>query len=336
MKLSFWDILSAIFLAAELVMGSAFIAIYRDPTGPLNPFPPVTRHPAVLEPEVDRTMVVLPEIWTPVPDEEEDPPAGDVSDEAETTPESQTGPGTPTPVLVITAKPTVYKTRSVSSQSNSVINLPTKNPLEPTTEADDDASVLAVTAPIGVFDNKWQNIQSLPAFSWGFTRPVPEVDHFQLYFGTKQNGKLTIKTTKMNYSWKAVKSGIYYLRLVAVAPNGMIIGKPAAFLYKYDNTPPEPPEGFVTSSTGDTAYPYFEWNPSRDAHSGMSGGYAGYSIYQGTEKKCGKPVAFTSDSRWTPVSPVEKGATMYFCVRSMDVVGNISVWVGPIAYTYSG
>ena len=72
-----------------------------------------------------------------------------------------------------------------------------------------------------------------------------------------------------------------------------------------------------------------------DAHSGMIGGLAGYSIYQDTIKKCGKPVAFTTATNWTPVTPVTKGATMYFCVRAMDAIGNISDWVGPVAYTYS-
>jgi hypothetical protein len=339
-KISFWDILSTVLLAAWLVMSAAFYVIYDDPTSLFNPFPP--RTPVVVMtylPEVTSTQITLPEIWTPVP-EEVDEPIPSILPEGEQVMESQSamvtgGEATNTPVVVITSRPDASMAYQNAGQKNAGLALPTKSPLKPISTQFDSEQMFTVTAPIGVFDNVWQNIQAIPAFSWQTTLPVQDIDHFQLYFGTKQNGKLTIRTAKMNYHWKAVKSGIYYLRLVAVAANGRIIGKPATFLYKYDNTPPSQPEGFLALSEGDTDHPYFEWTASTDIHSGMSGGYAGYSIYQGIEKKCGKAVAFTSDTHWTPVIPVEKGTTQYFCMRALDAVGNYSDWVGPVAYTYS-
>lgn len=340
-KISFWDVLSTIFLAAWLVMSAAFYVIYNDPTSLFNPFPPHTPMAvsATYLPEATSTQVVLPEIWTPLPGEEGDLVSSSDPDPDETA-NSQDAftPGesaTNTPVVVLTAKPDASQAYQNAGQNSAGLALPTRNPMAAASTQDDGGQVLTVTAPVGVFDNTWQNIQAIPAFSWGTALSVQEIDHYQLYFGTKQNGKLTIQTTKTSYHWKAVKSGIYYLRLVAVAPNGRIIGKPAAFLYKYDNTPPTQPEGFVAASESDTDHPFFEWAPSTDAHSGMTGGYAGYSIYQGLEKKCGKAVAFTSDTHWSPVIPVEKGTSQYFCIRAYDAVGNFSNWVGPLTYTYS-
>jgi len=319
-------------------MAAAFYIIYQDPTSEFNPFPPRTPVVEVNPPEDTRTQVVLPEIWTPLPEDEgytelAMDPADDQTGEWQSG-SDPSGIATSTPVLIITPKPKTSSSNNATGQKYSGVILPTKNPLEQVSTVENDDQVLSVIAPVGVFDNTWQNIQAIPAFAWSATVPSEEIDHFQLYFGTKQNGKLTIRTTKMNYSWKAVKSGIYYLRLVAVAKSGRIVGKPASFLFKFDNTPPRLPEGFVTGSDGDTGYPYFEWTASTDANSGMNGGYAGYSIYQGTVKKCGKAVAFTSDTHWTPVVPVEKGTTQYFCVRALDVVGNFTNWVGPVEYTY--
>jgi hypothetical protein len=338
-KISFWDILSSILTAAWLIMAAAFYIIYQDPTSNFNPFPPRTPVVVTFPPDTPRTQVVLPDIWTPVPDNEGDGDSA-INPGVDQTAEwqldgDQPGIATNTPVLIITARPKTSSSNTAAGQKSSGLVLPTKNPLDPISTVDNDGQMLTVTAPVGVFDNTWQNIQGVPAFAWGTIAPDQDIDHFQLYFGTKQNGKLTIRTTKMNYSWKAVKSGIYYLRLVAVAKNGRVIGKPATFLFKYDNTPPTQPEGFVPASDGGTGYPFFEWTASTDANSGMAGGYAGYSIYQGLEKKCGKAVAFTSDTHWTPVTPVEKGTTQYFCVRAFDVVGNFTNWVGPVEYTFS-
>jgi hypothetical protein len=339
-KISFWDVLSTILLAAWLVMSAAFYVIYKDPTSLFNPFPPRTPVVVLTDlPENTPTKIALPEIWTPVPGEEDEPvpsfPQDSEQEQDNQVSINPNGEATNTPVVVITTRPDASMAYQNAGQKTAGLALATKSPLAPISTQFDPDQLLSVTAPVGVFDNVWQNIQSIPAFSWKTTLPVQDIDHYQLYFGTKQNGKLTIRTTKMNYHWKAVKSGIYYLRLVAVAANGRVIGKPATFLYKYDNTPPTQPEGFVPLSEGDTDHPYFEWTASTDAHSGMSGGYAGYSIYQGLEKKCGKAVAFTSDTHWTPVIPVEKGTTQYFCIRAMDAVGNFSGWVGPLAYTYS-
>jgi hypothetical protein len=338
-KISFWDILSTILLAAWLVMSAAFYVIYEDPASIFNPFPP--RTPVVivetLPSEATSTRVILPEIWTPLPESQEESETSsdpDPDEEANNQEIVTIGrSGTSTPVVVITARPDAsYAYQNAGQKTTGVV---TVSPKSAAAIQDNSGNVLTVTAPVGVFDNTWQNIQAIPAFSWNTSLSIQDVDHYQLYFGTKQNGKLTIRTTKTSYHWKAVKSGIYYLRLVAVAANGKIIGKPATFLYKYDNNPPTTPESFWTENNGDTDHPFFEWAPSTDAQSGMAGGYAGYSIYQGLEKKCGKAVAFTSDTHWTPVIPVEKGTTQYFCIRAYDLVGNFTGWVGPVAYTYS-
>ncbi len=320
-------------------MSTAFVIIYRDPASQFNPFPPRTIAVVLTEEEITSTPVVLPEIWTPLPEEEdagmESDSAGEILEESNPEPSDSGGIPTKTPVLIITPRPGSSSTGQSPVQRNYGVILPTKSPLDPVSPVEEEDQKLTIIAPVGVFDNTWQNIQSIPIFSWTYSGSVQDIDHFQLYFGTKQNGKLTIRTTKMNYSWKAVKSGIYYLRLVAVGKNGKILGKPAYFLFKFDNTPPSEPENFKTISDGDTAYPYFEWVESTDANSGMNGGYAGYSIYQGLEKKCGKAVAFTADTHWTPVTPVEPGTTQYFCIRAYDVVGNFSKWIGPVAYTRS-
>jgi hypothetical protein len=331
-KASIWDIFSTILIATSLVMGSVFFIIYQYPNAKINPFPPPTQADISFLPSITPSLMTLPDIWTPIPDLDEAANPNGLDEQSVET-EWPDGETTNTPVLVITQKPTTSGTQSPSEQKSSNIILPTKNPLEPTTEEEAQAQTLIVTAPIGVFNNVWQNIQSIPSFSWGTNRSVQEIDHFLVYFGTKQNGNLTIKTTKMHKTWKAATSGIYYFRILAVAKDGTVIGKPSSFLFKYDVLPPTKPTNFLTLNTGDTDLPYFTWTESKDVHSGMIGGMAGYSIYQGTIDRCGKPVAFTSATNWTPVTPVAKGATMYFCVKAMDAIGNESEWVGPVPYT---
>ncbi len=334
MKVSFWDILSTILIAAGLVMASVFIILYKNPDSTINPFPPPTLAEVSLLPGMTATSVSLPEIWTPVPETEESAPPSDQENERWMK-ETQTAAITNTPVLNVPTKSgKIYWKSPTPEQYAAGISLPTKNPLEPTGETDVENQMLTITAPIGVFDNTWQNIQSIPSFSWSAKKTLQEIDHYLLYFGTKQNGRLAGETVKMHYSHPAVPSGIYYFRVIAIAEDGMVIGPVSNFLFKYDDTPPLDPENFDTANNGETELPYFTWTDSADAHSGLIGGLAGYSIYQGTYNKCGKAVAFTTVPHWSPVKPLTKGTTEYFCVQAMDAVGNKSEWVGPLAYTY--
>lgn len=332
-KPSIWDLFSAILFAASFVLVFVFYRIYQDPTSQLNPFPPPTPAETLFVPTLTPSSIALPEIWTPDPEPQAalENAAGDgTRDQAE-----PVEPATITPVLLIPTQSVQSLTKTAGQPKQPGIMLPTKNPLAPTPKTIADDNTLIITAPIGVFNNTWQNIQSIPAFSWNTSQSIQEIDHFLLYFGIKQNGRLTIKTVKMNYNHAAVPSGIYYFRLVAIGKNGAIIGAPSSFLFKYDDTPPTPPTSLTTESTGDTNLPLITWKESKDAHSGMIGGLAGYSIYQGSSNRCGKPVAFTTVPYWTPVTPVAVGSTEYFCVKALDAVGNESKWTGPLAYTYS-
>lgn len=329
MKTSFWDTLSIILLAASLVMAAAFYYLYNHPDSSLNPYPPPTPAEVVVVPTITPSVIALPDIWTPLPAER---PEGtiDITEEPELVLKAITN----TPVLIL--PPDNNQGTSVVTPSRYTgLSLPTKNPFLPTGEKEVDKNILTITAPIGVFNNTWQNIQSIPSFSWSTSKSMQEIDHYLLYFGTKQNGKLSIKTSNMHYSKAAVTSGIYYFRLVAVSPKGKIVGSPASFLFKYDDKPPSKPRNLKTDSSSDTERPYFFWTESTDTHSGMIGGQAGYSIYQGTSSKCGKPVAFTTVPHWTPVYPMTAGLTEYFCVRASDAIGNESDWEGPVAFTFS-
>lgn len=316
-------------------MASVFIYLYNFPDSSINPFPPPTPVEVSLLPSLTSSSVALPEIWTPVSTSEEEAKSIDLTQAPEVM-ETRITAGTNTPVLIVpTSSGESGKKPTKTQQKPSGITLPTKDPLEPTHETGSENRVLTITAPIGVFNNAWQNIQSIPSFSWSTSKSVQEIDHYMLYFGTKQNGKLSVKTAKMQYSRPAVPSGIYYFQIIAIARNGRILGSPSTFLFKYDDTRPTDPTGFNTTSSDDTDLPFFTWTESADAHSGMIGGLAGYSIYQGTTKKCGKPVAFTTVPHWTPVTPLSKGSTEYFCVRALDAIGNESNWAGPVAFTYA-
>ncbi len=329
MKISIWDTLSIILLAASLVLAALFFHLYNNPESAVNPFPPPTPAEVVFVPSITPSTVALPEIWTPLPSET---PDGSLETLDGSSPTEMAF--TNTPVLIL--PPNDGKNASTGTPPRlSGLSLPTKNPLAPTGSREADKKVLTITAPIGVFDNTWQNIQSIPSFSWSTSKSIQEIDHYLLYFGTKQNGKLSIKTSNLHYSRAAVTSGIYYFRLVAVSPKGKIVGSPSTFLFKYDDKPPSTPRNLKTDSPANTERPYFTWTESTDTHSGMIGGLAGYSIYQGSANKCGKPVAFTTVSHWTPVYPMTAETTEYFCVRAYDAIGNESNWEGPVAFTYA-
>jgi hypothetical protein len=331
-KPSIWDLLSTILLAASLVLAYGFFRIYQNPDSDLNPFPPPTPAEVILVPSLTPSSIALPDIWTPLPVTETVTLSADQSQlmvESAKLADIQTK----TPVLIIPTQSSGMLTQSaLTTKKPGGVMLPTKNPLQTTSETDPGSKILTITAPIGVFNNTWQNIQSIPAFSWSTSKSVQDIDHFLLYFGTKQNGKLSIKTVKIQYNHAAVPSGIYYFRLIAVAKDGKIIGSPSSFLFKYDDTPPTAPANLVTASTGETDRPYFTWTESTDAHSGMIGGLAGYAIYQGKTNRCGKPVAFTTVPHWTPVTPVSKDFPEYFCVKALDAIGNESKWAGPFPY----
>jgi len=192
-----------------------------------------------------------------------------------------------------------------------------------------------ITAPVGVFNNIWQKLQSIPSFSWKATDSLPDVANYKVYFNTHPDGKPAAVITKTHYSHPAVPSGEYFFRVEAIGNNGVVLDSSPPFVFRYDDSPPTDPAGFATTDAGTTLKPYFTWTQSSDGHSGMDGGLAGYAIYQGIEKKCGKPVAFTSVPNWTPITPLVSGITEYFCIKALDAVGNESKWVGPISFTYN-
>lgn len=347
-KSSIWNIGSTILIAVGLVMGFVFITIYTNPHSRFNPFPPSSSPTYIFVPTITSSPRSLPDIWTPNPDIDEETGLY-VPYDYDIAPGMEIGPRT-----IITNTPVMaFSSPEEATGQNEITEVPSPTPfphpksatgleatfipsnlMEPAPEEEPGNRILSITAPIGVFNNVWQNLQAIPSFSWSTEHPIDEISHYLLYFGPKQNGQLKTRTTKAHYNDSAVDSGIYYFRVAAIAKDGKTIGVPSYFLFKYDDLNPTKPANFSSSSPGDTDIPYFTWTGSMDAHSGMIGGLAGYSIYQGTEKKCGKPVAFTSDTHWTPVTPVEKGTTMYFCIRAMDAIGNESEWVGPIRFTH--
>jgi hypothetical protein len=314
-------------------MASVFICIYKYPDSYINPFPPPTQAEVVEVPSLTPSMVALPDIWTPVPTMEETLLSSDQDYQIEAT--STKRAVTNTPVIIFPTKSAEDLKKDNLQQYAPGIMLPTKNPLESINEEDSEEKFLTITAPIGVFNNVWQNIQSIPSFSWSMAKSSQKVDHFLLYFGANQNGYLSTETDKLQYNRPAVPSGIYYFRLIAIARDGTTIGSPSTFLFKFDDTRPTDPTNFLTTSSKDTNLPFFTWSESVDVHSGMIGGLAGYSIYQGTSNKCGKPVAFTTVPHWSPVTPLAIGTTEYFCVRAMDAIGNESNWVGPVPFSYA-
>jgi len=67
MKMSIWDILTIVLIAAALIIGAVFLVIFVNPDSSVNPFPLPTLPPTVVIPTATATLVSLPPTWTPVP-----------------------------------------------------------------------------------------------------------------------------------------------------------------------------------------------------------------------------------------------------------------------------
>lgn len=67
MKMSIWDILAIVLIAAALIIGAVILVIFVNPDSSVNPFPPPTLPPTVVIPTSTATLVSLPPTWTPVP-----------------------------------------------------------------------------------------------------------------------------------------------------------------------------------------------------------------------------------------------------------------------------
>jgi hypothetical protein len=67
MKMTIWDILAIVLIAAALIIGAIFLVIFVNPDSSVNPFPPPTLPPTVVIPTSTATLVSLPPTWTPVP-----------------------------------------------------------------------------------------------------------------------------------------------------------------------------------------------------------------------------------------------------------------------------
>jgi hypothetical protein len=326
---SFWNLLTFLFTIAGFLVAGVFLHIFNDPYSGFNPFPPPTPITTVFYPTLTASPQPLPDVWTKTPEVEPSP-------QKETTREIQPSI---TPVIILntptaeTARKSIApptdapKSNATPSQNSTPLNGEANNP-EP-------AGSIIITAPVGVFNNTWQKLQSIPAFSWKVQNPLLDIKYYRVYFDNRMDSKPAAIVTKTYYTRPAVPSGEYYFRIEAVGIDEKVLDTSEVFVFKYDDTPPTNPDGFGTNDPSTTVAPYFTWLTSTDGNSGMEGGIAGYSIYQGSLAKCGKPVAFTTVPHWNPVTPLAKGTTEYFCVKAMDAVGNESKWIGPVPFTYS-
>jgi hypothetical protein len=338
-KTSFWNFLAFIFAMAGVFLAGLFLYVFNNPHSSINPYPPPTPIPTAAIPTLTASPQALPELWTATP-------------EIESVTETEKFPATPvdreeTPVFQLTITPVIINNSQTENSIDKSTALQTEatNSKEPPAlpaETGDQqpgsqktAGSIVITAPVGVFNNTWQKLQSIPSFSWKVPDIFLDIKNYRVYFNTHPDGKPAAVITKTNYFHPAVPSGEYFLRIEAIGNNGEVLDSSQLFVFRYDDTPPTEPAGFGTTDPGTTIAPYFTWTPSRDDHSGMDEGLAGYAIYQGPIQKCGKPVAFTTVSHWTPVTPLISGTTEYFCVKALDAIGNESIWAGPVSFTYT-
>jgi len=335
LRSSFWNLLSFLVIVAGFIITGVFAYLFNNPYSVLNPFPPPTVVPLAMLPTLTSSPQALPDLWT----ETAEPPIvteTPIVEETEIPQEENTpAPGTGA-FEIITPEPTLEESKSVPVQVELTPSLEAAGGSEDIPpELQDPEGSIVVTAPVGVFTSKWQNMQSIPSFSWKEPEVFTKIDRYKVYFSTRPDGKPAAEINNTHYSRPAVPSGEYYFRVEAVNAAGEVLDSSKFFVFQYDNTPPLQPAGFGTADPSTTYAPYFTWVASPDAHSGMEGGLAGYAIYQGTSPKCGKAVAFTTVPNWTPVAPLEAGKTEYFCVKAMDKVGNESPWSNAVKFTYN-
>lgn len=98
-----------------------------------------------------------------------------------------------------------------------------------------------------------------------------------------------------------------------------------------DMTPPTNPGNPVTSSPTTDSTPTWSWTASTDAWSGVN--Y--YQVAWGLDINCGNPVYMSGGNIWTAPT-ITTNAVYYICVRAVDRAGNLSNWVGPSGFFYSG
>jgi len=67
MKVSFWDVLSILFLTATVILIAVVGILFLNPNSSLNPFPYPTMPPTINVPTLTQTPYTLPPTWTPTP-----------------------------------------------------------------------------------------------------------------------------------------------------------------------------------------------------------------------------------------------------------------------------
>lgn len=67
MKISFWDVLTILFLTATVVVIAVVGLLFFNPTSSINPFPFPTLPPTIMVPTLTSTPIMLPPTWTPTP-----------------------------------------------------------------------------------------------------------------------------------------------------------------------------------------------------------------------------------------------------------------------------
>jgi hypothetical protein len=335
-KTSFWNFLTFILSMAGVLMAGLFFYIFNNPFSRLNPYPPPTLVSTAAIPTLTASPQSLPNLWTGTPEPELVPASADLAASSPETVETIEIEATITPVILMTTETQTNEAKSapLPTEFSDTKEVPAQA-LAPQEEITENPSEIKISAPVGVFSNTWQKLQAIPSFSWKVPDIFMDIKNYKVYFSSRMDEKPVAITTIPHYSHPAVKSGEYFLRVDAIGNNGQVLETSPYFVFRYDDTPPTEPAGFGTSDPPNTITPYFTWQPSRDEHSGMSGGLSGYAIYQGISEKCGKPVAFTSVAYWNPVNPLVGGTPEYFCIKALDAVGNESNWVGPIAFTFT-
>ncbi len=67
MKLSIWDILTLVVIAATVILLVIILVIFINPGSSINPFPLPTLPPTIMVPSPTATLFSLPPTWTPTP-----------------------------------------------------------------------------------------------------------------------------------------------------------------------------------------------------------------------------------------------------------------------------
>jgi len=187
----------------------------------------------------------------------------------------------------------------------------------------------------GVLSGQWQKGLDDPSFIW-----VAATDTASGIWYYRVNWNNTLQVTQGSaYDPPAVRTGSYDLSVQAVDQAGNVGPVGAAFIFRYDGTPPPAPaiqnHDGVASGVWQNSIrtPNFSWLTPTDQGSGV----AGYNLYWGSNASGESSTLVTGNTfvSATPICAENEAATYYLRLRTQDGVGWQSEWVG-YALAYDG